>query len=127
MMTQKLYRGVFKNLGRTETIGISVEIFIHWIANNNPPWATYRVFMPGSLSMLDKQPNAHSVGVRENWRRLFAKCVLKKFTVLESTYTFLDNQLCFRLKAVIYGDVHSVPAIWEANSNGGGHSTALLH
>ena len=56
---------------------ISVEMFVHWIANNNLALAAYRAFMSGRLSGIDKQYGVCLVGVGETWRRLFAKCVLK--------------------------------------------------
>ena len=49
-------------------ICISVEIFVNWIANNNPPCTAYCPFMSGRLIALDKQPGIHPVGVGETWR-----------------------------------------------------------
>ena len=43
--------------------------------------------------------------------------MLKKVTVVEATYTFMDNQLCSGLKALIDGSVNGVQAVWEANSS----------
>ena len=33
---------------------ISVEIFVDWLANKNPPWVSYCAFMSGCLIALDK-------------------------------------------------------------------------
>ena len=77
---------------------ISVEIFVNWLANNIPPWYAYYAFMSGRLIALDKLLGIHLVGVRENWRQLFDKCVMK-ITGNEDTHTFKDDQLCAGLKS----------------------------
>ena len=96
-------QGCHLEFGEERKIGICVEIFIHWIANNNPPWAAYRVFMYGRLILRDKYNDIHSDGVRETWRRHFNKYVLKEVTLLEATNTCIDNQLCSGLKEEING------------------------
>ena len=50
----------------------------------------------------------------ETWRHLFVKFVLQ-VTVSEVTQACEDDQLCSGLKARIYGVVHGVQYIWEAN------------
>ena len=99
----------------SKRLGTSVEISIDWLANGSPPWAAYHSFMSGLLIEFDKQPDVHPVGVRENWRRLFAKIVIK-VTVPEATIACRYDQLCAGLKAGIDGAVHGVQAIWDENS-----------
>ena len=54
------------------------------------------------------------VGVRETWRSLFEKCVLK-VTGSEATNACQNDPLCSGLKAEIGGAVHKVRPIWDAN------------
>ena len=56
-----------KILGRQKK-NISVENFVNQLANNNPPWASYREFISGCLTVVDKQPVVYPVGIRETWR-----------------------------------------------------------
>ena len=57
----------FKNQGRHEELRTSREIFIDWLANQNPLWKAYLDFMSGRLIALDKQPGFLPVGIRESW------------------------------------------------------------
>ena len=91
-----------------------MENFVDWLFNGSPTWAAYREFMSCSLIALDKQPGGHRVGVRESWRCLFDKIILK-VTLSEATIECQDDQLCDRLKAGINGSVHRVQAIWYKN------------
>ena len=54
-----------------------VGYFVKWLGNGRPPWAAYRNLMSGPLIALDMQPGIRPVGVRETWRHLMAKCLLK--------------------------------------------------
>ena len=90
----------------------SVETFIEWIANGIPRWGAYCEFMSGHLIALDKHPGMLTVGVRETWRCLFAKIVLKVIST-EATMACLDGHTCTRLKVAIDGTVHVVQAIWD--------------
>ena len=72
-----------------------------WLANNNPPWYTYQTFMSRRLSILDKQPAVHLLGIREPWLQLIAKWVLK-VTRPEANYACKDDQIFEGLKAGIY-------------------------
>ena len=74
--------------------------------------ATYNVFMSGHLITLNKQPGVYLLGVGEMRRHLFAKCVLK-VTGPEYTIVCQEDQIYSGLKAVIYGSVHEVKAIWD--------------
>ena len=91
-----------------------METFFDWLANGSLPWAAYPTFMPGHLIGLDKQPDVRLVGVGETWRRIFANIMLKA-TGPKATMTCQDDQLCAKLKPVIYGTVHGVQAIWDEN------------
>ena len=93
----------------------SLETFIDCLANNIPPWAAYCAFLYGCLITLDKQLGVHPVGVRENWRLIFNKIVIK-VTGPESTMACQDDQPCAGLKAEIGGSVHGVQAIWDEKS-----------
>ena len=86
-----------------------------WLANQSPPWGTYRDLMYGRLIVLDNLPGVRPLGIRETWRQFFAKCMLK-FMGPEATHTCKDDQLCMGLKSGIDGAVHMVQSIWYANS-----------
>ena len=73
-----------------------------WLANNNPPWSSYREFMYEKIIELDKLPGVHTVGVGEMWRLIFAN---------EATHACKDDQLCAGLKSEIDGTVHGVQYI----------------
>ena len=89
-----------------------VETFVNWLSNKDPPLAAYHEFMSGRLIALDKQHVFFPAGVRENWRRLFAKCVLR-VTGPEATSASQDDQLCSGLKLEIGDAVHGIQAIWD--------------
>ena len=72
----------------------------------------YLAFMSGRLIALDKQLVAHPVGVRETWRRLFGKIVLK-LTGPEATMVCNYYQMCDGLNAGIDGTVHGIQYIWD--------------
>ena len=91
-----------------------METFSNWLDNKIPPWAAYNAFISGCLIALDKQPGVHPVGVRETWRQIFDKIVLK-LTGPESIMVCKDDQLYAALKAGINGAVHWVQAILEEN------------
>ena len=78
---------------------ISVEIFVDWLANNNPPWAACRQFIYSCLVALDKRLGVSPVGVRENWKRIFTKCVLRVMGS-KSTNACQYYQLCAGLKSI---------------------------
>ena len=91
-----------------------METFVGWLANGSLPWAAYHAFISGRLIALEKKPGLHPVGVRETWRRLFPKIVLK-VTGPEAIMVCQDDQLRAGLKSVIDGVVHGVQAIWDEN------------
>ena len=86
----------------SKKLWVSVESFMDWMSNKIPPWAIYWSFMSVHLIVLYKLPGVHPVGVRETWRQIFAKCVLKVM-VPEATHACNDDQLCTLLKAVTDG------------------------
>ena len=71
--------------------------------------------MSTHLVALYKQLEVCLVGVGKTWSHFFAKCVLK-VTWPESIHTCKYDQICSGLKARIYGAVHGVKYIWDANS-----------
>ena len=93
---------------------ISVEIFVFWLASKSPPWEAYRAFISGGLISLNKCPGVFPVGIGGNWRRLFAKCVLR-VTVPEASNECQDDQICAGLKAGINETLHRVQEIWYRN------------
>ena len=103
-------------MGRTAKKCISVEIFVDWIANHNPPWAANRAFMSGRLVALEKRPGLCLVGFRETWQRLFGKCMLRVMGP-KSTNMCQDDQLYVGLKVGIYRDVNGVQYIFCVNSS----------
>ena len=68
--------------------------------------------MSDHLIILDKQPGVCPVVVGENWRHLFAKCVIR-VTGLKSTNMCQHDQLFDGLKAGTGGYVHRVQNIWD--------------
>ena len=64
---------------------------------------------------LDKQTGVRPVRVGENWRRLFAK-ILLKVTGIEATMACQGDHMCAGIKAGIYGTVHRVQATWDKKS-----------
>ena len=92
---------------------ISVEYFVEWLSNQNPPWDSYQEFVSGRLIALDKLPGVRPVGVGETWRCLFSKCILE-VTIYEATNTCRYDHLCAGLKAGINMVLHWVKYILEA-------------
>ena len=70
--------------------------------------------MSACLVELDKLHGVRPVGVRETWRQLFSKCMLK-VTVPEANHVCKDGNICAVLMAGIDGEVHRVQSIWDAN------------
>ena len=91
-----------------------MEAFIYCLANKSLPWAAYFAFMSGCLVVLHKQPGVQPIVVRETWRRIFDKIVLK-VTGPENTMACQDDQLFDSLKAGIDRKVHRFQAIWDGN------------
>ena len=60
-----------------ENLRTSCEIFIEWLANKTPHWASYCTFMSRGMITLDKHPGVCLVNSEETWQRLFAKCILR--------------------------------------------------
>ena len=67
---------ILKFVDHRKKLRISVETFVGWIANSISPWAAYQEFLSGLLFAFDKLPGVRLVGVGENWRRIFSKCML---------------------------------------------------
>ena len=72
--------------------------------------------MSDRLIAFKKRLDAHPVGVGGSWRHNFSKCVLR-VTGTKATNACEDAHLCAGLKAGIDGAVHTVHAIWYANSS----------
>ena len=70
--------------------------------------------MSSRLVLLDKQTGVRPVGVRETWRHIFSKIVIK-VTGPEATMTCQHDQLCSGLKVGIDGAFHGVQDIWDEN------------
>ena len=98
---------ILKSGEDSKKLCISVEIFVDWPTNKNPPWAAYCAFISGRLIVLDKNTGVRPVSIGETWIFLFAKCVMKS-TGPETTNEFKYGHICARLKAVIDGDVHVI-------------------
>ena len=71
--------------------------------------------MSGRLIAFNKISRVRPVGVREMWRRLFAKCELI-VTVSDTTHVCRDDHLCAVMKEGIDGAAHRVQSIWEDDS-----------
>ena len=83
---------VFKFQGGQQKLCISVEIFVDWLANKNPPWTAYRVFVSGRLIALYKQPGVSPVRFRETFIPLFTKFILK-VAVPKATNVWQDDHI----------------------------------
>ena len=99
-------------MGRIEKNCISVKIYTDWLSNKNTHWASNHAFISVQLIGLDKKPGVHPFGVKETWRLLFVKCVLK-VTVPEAPNVCQDEHFCAGLKVRINGDLHGVQDIWD--------------
>ena len=108
----------------SKTLFISVESFVDWLVNQNPPWAAYHKFMSVYLILLDTLPIVRPVRVRETWRCLFL-CVLKLMGS-DPTYPCRGDHLCNGFKAEIGGAVHRVQYILGYNSTKGDRVFYLL-
>ena len=84
------------------------------LVNQNSPWAAYKAFIFGRLIALNKRPGIRPVGVGETWRHIFTKFVLR-LAGPEATNTCQYDHICSRLKVLIYGFIHGVKDIWDAN------------
>ena len=109
--SEALQGWIFKVGYDRKIISISVETLIKCLSNKIPPWAAYHAFMSVRLIMLYKQPGVYPFCVGETWVRLLDKCVLR-VTGPKATRMCRCDQRCAGLKAVVYGAVHSVQAIW---------------
>ena len=96
-----------------------------WLANDHPPWASYRALMACRLVALDKQPGTRPVGIGEIYRRLMAKCLLK-VTGHRATQSCGNFNLCAGLKAGIEGAVHVVRESWDSQQPPPGEAAAPL-
>ena len=114
MDSEALQGWLIKSVEHSRKLCVSVKYFVEWMANQIPPWTTYREIIPGLLIVLDKIPGVHPVGIGEKWHRIFEKCVLK-VTVSEANHACRDDHICTRLKVGINRSVHGVKYIWKAN------------
>ena len=95
--SESLQGWILKLWEDSKNLCISVEMFVDWISNNNPPSESYCAFISVRLVTLDKQTSVCPVSIVETWRRLLSKCVLKvKGT--KSNKACQDDQHCARLK-----------------------------
>ena len=77
---------------------VSVENFVDWLSNQNPPWASYRSFVSGRLISIDKRTDVRTVGIGETWKHIFTKCVMR-ITGPEANNAYQDYHLYSGLKA----------------------------
>jgi hypothetical protein len=86
--------------------------FARWLANDHPPWASYRAMLANRLIALDKMPGIRPIGIGDIWRRFFAKLVL---SVASSYATDCcgSDQLCAGLRAGVDGAIHGLSALWK--------------
>ena len=68
--------------------------------------------MSGHMIAIDKRRGVCPVGVRETWRCIFAKCMLR-VTGHKATNACQDDQICAGLKEAIDGALHVVQVIWD--------------
>ena len=93
---------IFKFWEDRKKLRISVESFVDWIDNKNKTWEVDIYFMFVHLITLDKYLIVRTVGVRENRRQLFAKCVLKVM-VTKYTNACHDDHICAGPKEELTG------------------------
>ena len=77
-----------------------------WLANDTPPWASYRAMRQGRLVALDKQPGVRPLGIGEAWMRAVSKLVLMQCG-LDGKEACGNTQLCAGLEAGIEGAIHA--------------------
>ena len=96
----------------SEALRAELALLANILANEHPPWASYRALMACRLVALDKQPGVRPVGIGEIFRRLIAKCVLA--AVGHQAMEACGNlNLCAGLPAGIEGAVHATTTAWE--------------
>ena len=81
--------------------------FTEWLSNRRPPWTAYRAMMRGWLITLDKQPGFRTVRIRETWRQLMAKCLLR-VTGQEAKAACGTEQLASGVEYGIEGGIHAM-------------------
>ena len=115
MDSDALQRRLLKFRENIKIICTSVYTFVDWKVNKRMSWAAYCEFMYGHLIALDKQTRFFLVRVGETWKRLLSKIFLR-VTGPETTSACQDDHLFSGLKAIIYGIIHGVQAIWDTKS-----------
>ena len=78
-----------------------------WLANESPPWASYRNIMAVRMVALDKFPRVMPVGIGEVCRRLIVKLVLQDKGV-QAKEAYGSVNLCAGLKARIERAIYTV-------------------
>ena len=91
----------------SEQLRLEMSAWASWLANSNPPYASYRALMACRLVALDKQPGVRPVGIGEVYRRLWAKTVIAAVGS-QATAACGNFNLCAGLPAGIEGAVHAV-------------------
>ena len=86
-----------------------------WLSNGRLPWAAYRALMSSRLIALEKIPGIRPVGIRETWRRLLAKCLLR-VSGQESKAACETEQLAGDVEAGIEGAIHAARLQWAQHS-----------
>ena len=81
--------------------------FVEWLGNGRPPWAAYLALRSGRLIALYKQPGIRPFGVRETWRRMMVKCLIR-VSGPESKAACGTMQLTGGLEAGIEGTIHAM-------------------
>ena len=90
--------------------------FVDWLVNGRPPWASYIALMSGRLIVLYKQPVIRPVRVRETWRRMMAKCLLR-VTGPEAKTACGTTQITGGVEAGIEGEIHVMRVHWEEHKH----------
>ena len=52
---------------------LTVEDFVEWLGNGQPPWAAYSALMSGRIITVDKQPGVRMVRVGKNLAAPYGK------------------------------------------------------
>ena len=102
--------------GASTNLRRSVAKFVEWLANDYPPWASYRAMTWSRLVGLDKCPGVRPIGIGDILRRLFAK-VLLIVVGKEATRACGTDQLCCGLEAGIEGGIHHMRSMWDEHDN----------
>jgi len=82
------------------------------LSNDIHPWVAIRALMSNRLIALDKKQGVRPIGIRQIWRRLMAKTVVRLAGPV-GTEACGTDQLCAGLNSGIKGGIHAATQFWK--------------